>query len=217
MYGGKYGGEIESIPIAATGNIKVVSVDYRMAPEYHFPAATDDVVAVYKSLLDHYRPENIGIYGCSAGAILTAQTIARLEVNDLPLPGAIGLLGGGAQPTEGDSYHLAGALFGFSLPARDAYAGNADPSDPLVTPGSSATIMRKFPPTLLVSATRDLELSPVVVTHAQLVALGVPAELHVWEGQDHCFQFDPDLTASQDAYRVIAKFFESHLGTRPIS
>src|SRR3546814_1842513 len=66
----------ESIPVAGTMGIKVVSIDYRMAPEYAFPSASNDVEAVYAELLKQYRPRDIGIYGCSAGGILTAMTMA---------------------------------------------------------------------------------------------------------------------------------------------
>ncbi len=60
--------ELESFPIASVAKIKVVSVDYRQGPESKFPAASEDVAAVYKKLLETYEPHSIGIYGCSAGA-----------------------------------------------------------------------------------------------------------------------------------------------------
>ena len=60
--------QLESNPVAALGRIKVVTVDYRQGPEYKFPAASEDVGLVYKGLLKTYKPRNIGIYGCSAGA-----------------------------------------------------------------------------------------------------------------------------------------------------
>ena len=67
---------LESVPIASRGKIKVISVEYRLAPEYRFPSATQDVEAVYRELLKSYKAQNIGIYGCSAGAMLTAQVVA---------------------------------------------------------------------------------------------------------------------------------------------
>jgi len=62
----------ESIPIANLTKTKVVSVLYRLAPEHPFPADVEDAVAVYKELLKTYKPQNIALYGTSAGAILTA-------------------------------------------------------------------------------------------------------------------------------------------------
>src|SRR5207253_2291526 len=70
--GGGLAGLVESIPVAGVGKIKVVAIDYRTAPQYHFPAATEDVAAVYRQLLKTHKPENIGMYGCSTGATLTA-------------------------------------------------------------------------------------------------------------------------------------------------
>jgi hypothetical protein len=64
---------LESVPIASVGRFKVITVDYRQAPEATFPVASEDVAAVYKDLLKTYKPENIGVYRCSAGGALTAQ------------------------------------------------------------------------------------------------------------------------------------------------
>ena len=94
--GERSGSHIESIPISVVGDIKVISVDYRMAPEYQFPAASDDVLVIYKYLLKHYKPENIGIYGSSAGALLTAQATARFQSEGLAPPGAVAMLAAGA-------------------------------------------------------------------------------------------------------------------------
>lgn len=59
-----------------------------MAPEWYFPAASEDVAKVYRELLKSYRPENIGIYGCSAGAGLTSQAVAWFQTHGLPHPPA---------------------------------------------------------------------------------------------------------------------------------
>jgi len=67
---------IESIPVAGLGKLKVVTVDYREGPEYKYPAASEDTASVYAALLKEYEPRNIGIYGCSAGGILTAMSVA---------------------------------------------------------------------------------------------------------------------------------------------
>ncbi|MGB7280720.1 MAG: alpha/beta hydrolase fold domain-containing protein [Candidatus Acidiferrum sp.] len=93
LHGGGFnsdsGSLIEGDPICNLAKIKVVSVYYRLAPEHPFPAPVDDVVAVYKELLKTYNPRNIGIFGTSAGAILTAEVAVRLKQLNLPLPAAL--------------------------------------------------------------------------------------------------------------------------------
>jgi epsilon-lactone hydrolase len=150
---------LESIPIAGVARIKVVSVDYRQAPEARFPAASEDVVAVYRELLKSYAPKNIGIYGCSAGGLLTAQTIAWLLKEHLPLPGAVGMFCMGATYTgKGDSSFIARAVEG--APADEfakyfAYFEGTEPDDPMVYPVLSQKVLRAFPPSLLITGTRD--------------------------------------------------------------
>src|SRR4029077_6581875 len=80
----------------AVGRFKVVTVDYRQGPEHVYPAASEDVAAVYKDLLKTYRTENIGSYGCSAGGVLTGQVAAWLLDKGLPSPGVLGIFGAGA-------------------------------------------------------------------------------------------------------------------------
>lgn len=205
---------LESAPIAALGRIKVLSVDYRMAPEHRFPAATDDVLAVYRSLLTEHTPDCIGIYGCSAGGVLTAQITARLLKETLPLPAAIGMCcGAAAYWFEGDSGQISALISESTFMAAhdDPYFKGADPNDPLAFPARSPSMLAKFPPSLLIAATRDLALSSVVRTHSLLIQQGVEADLHVWEGLDHAFHYFPDLPQAREAYEVIWRFFDRHL------
>src|SRR5271165_1173973 len=92
LHGGGFnsdsGSLTESIPIANLSGTKVIAILYRLAPEHPFPAGLDDAVAVYKELLKTYKPNHIGIYGTSAGAILTAEVTVKLKQLKLPLPGA---------------------------------------------------------------------------------------------------------------------------------
>jgi epsilon-lactone hydrolase len=208
-------GHLESMPIASKGKIKVVSIDYRQAPEHVFPAASEDVAAVYRDLIKVYQPKNVGIYGCSAGALLTAESVAWFQKKGLPPPGAVGMFGGAAAfYHEGDSGRLASAMSGFpvELASQHPYFKGTDEKDPLAFPIHSAQIMAKFPPSLLIATTRDIGQSAVVYTHSQLVKLGVDAQLHVWEGVAHCFPFGQEVPESDEAHDVIVRFFDQHLG-----
>src|SRR5579871_2789026 len=126
LHGGGFnsdsGSLIEGDPIANLAKTKVVSVYYRLAPENPFPAAVDDVIAVYKELLKTYKPHSIGIFGTSAGAILTAEVAVRLKQLGLPLPAALGIFSGLADFSRpGDSIQL------FTL---GGLPGRLEPTDP---------------------------------------------------------------------------------------
>ncbi|MDA9095862.1 alpha/beta hydrolase [Porticoccaceae bacterium] len=201
----------EAIPLAALGKIKVICPDYALSPQHSYPAANDDIVAVYRALLETYKPENIGILGCEAGAILSAQTIPRLNQENLPLPGAIGLFSAGAATElKGDSLLINTAVTGYS-PGPLSYFAEADLNDPLVTPLNCDATLSTFPPTLLMTTVRDLGLSTVAYTHQQLVRVGVEADLHVWEGPEGWHLYHAPLAECREAYQVMVDFFDNHL------
>lgn len=219
LWGAHSGALVEAIPVAAVGKIKVIGVDYRQGPEHLFPAATDDVVAVYRELLKTYPAANIGIYGCSAGALLTGEVVARLIKDGIPLPGAIGTFCGSLAPLGGDSSYVSPALSGDAIGSgpvpiteRLPYFKGADENDPLVLPANSPEMLQRFPPTLLITGTRDFAMSSVLQSQRLLTNAGVEADLHVWDGMWHSFFSDPELPESKEAYAVMAKFFDRHLG-----
>lgn len=96
LHGGGFssdsGSFTESIPIANLTHMRVIAVLYRLAPEHQFPAAVDDVVAIYRDVLKTYKPAHIGIYGTSAGAILTRRGCGPIQATGTAIAGRAGRL-----------------------------------------------------------------------------------------------------------------------------
>jgi monoterpene epsilon-lactone hydrolase len=219
---------IESLTISSIGGFKVVTVDYRQGPEFTFPAASEDVAKVYRELLKTYKPKQIGIYGCSAGGALTGEVGAWLPAHGLPQAGALGIFGAGAvRFGAGDSAWIAAYIDGSLGPPPPkpgtppaapppgqirSYFEGADMNDPMISPALHPDVLRKFPPTLVITGTRAMDMSPAIFTHSKLVDVGVPGDLIVGEGMGHCYVMQPQLPEAQAAYRAIVRFFRTHLG-----
>ena len=223
LHGGGFnsdsGSLIEGIPIANLAKIKVVSVYYRLAPENPFPAAVEDVVAVYKELLKTYPAHSIGIFGTSAGAILTCEVAVRLKQLGLPLPAALGIFSGLADFSRpGDSLQLF-TLNGF--PGRlapidpnhlpdDQYVGKTDRKDPVLSPIFAD--LHGMPPSLLVTSTRDILLSGTATLQRAMLGAGVDAQLVVFEALPHAFWYHFQLPETKEALELMAKFFDDKVG-----
>lgn len=225
LHGGSYVGGAgeagldEAILLAHYTGMKVISIDYRMPPDHPFPAALDDATAVWRDLVRTVKPTNIGLGGGSAGGGLALALVMKLKELKLPLPGAVLAGTPWADLThDGDSMttnlHIDRAppsTGQFLLAAGRLYAGTDDPRNPFISPVFGN--FSQFPPTILITGTRDLLLSDTVRVHRKLRAAGVTAELHVFEAMSHGdFIKLPDSPESREAYREIAIFLDRYLG-----
>ena len=218
QFGARTNSHLESMPVAALSGMRVISVDYRMSPEHLHPAATEDAMAVYEAILADYVPANIGVFGASAGASLSAMLIANLLERGQPLPAAVGLFACGAIHWQEGDYHAIGAAllkglqdYALAPKGQHPYFKGVALDNEQAFPGYSAEVMAEFPPTLCISSTRDFALSAVVYTHSQLVEQGVAAELHIWEGLEHVFHYNPYLPEAHAMHRRVAAYFKQQL------
>jgi monoterpene epsilon-lactone hydrolase len=115
VFGSTYSAEVEAVPLAGRGRVKVIAVDYRKAPQFIYPAASEDMEAVYRHVLKSTKPANVGIYGCSAGGTLVAESLVWFQKKILPRPGAAGIMCSGAMKNfwfGGDAYAVSSLLNG---------------------------------------------------------------------------------------------------------
>lgn len=223
LHGGGFnsdsGSFTESIPVAALSHAQVVAVLYRLAPEHKFPAAVDDVVAVYREILKTHRPQDIGMFGTSAGAILTAEVAVKLKQLNLPLPACLGIFSGmGDFSRTGDSQAMY-ALNGLSghlepphppVEGEGEYTGSTNSKDPVLSPVYAD--LSGMPPTLFITSGRDLLLSGTTILHRAFLRAGADARLVVFEALPHAFWNDPTLPETREANEMMARFFEKEVG-----
>jgi len=217
MWGRGAGALLEAVPIAATLGMRVVAVEYALAPERTFPAAVEDVLAVYRAISADMPSTRIGIYGCSAGGVLTAQALAALIAARAPLPGAVAMLCGTGLEMAGDSVLVAPPLTGGaaetdppSLAALPYFTG-CDAGDALVFPGNHADMLASFPPSLLITGMRDFAASSVATMHRRLLAAGAHAELLHFDGMWHAFHMATTLSEARETFAAMGRFFGRHL------
>lgn len=212
LFGGgdacRHGARVQADQLGMT----VWSIDYRLPPEHGYPAALDDCLTVYRAALERHPARRIVVGGRSAGGNLAAAMLLRAKDEGLPMPAALVLLSPQVDLTEsGDSFAVnAGVdvMLPGSLKANNRlYAGGTDLSHPYLSPLFGD--VTGFPPTLLLTGTRDLFLSNTVRMHRRLLGAQVPAELHVFEAMPHGgFGGAPE---DRDAAREVTRFVHERL------
>lgn len=219
-------GLLISIPVAATLGVKVVTITYRQGPEYRFPAATEDLLKVWDYFTRTYKPENIGMVGCSAGGSLITHATATLIQTGRPTPGVLGVYCSGlGSPGSGDSTFLAALAVtnaphgtlqsggpGARRPVGMTYMEGADRNDFRVNPTVNEQLLARWPPTIFFTATRDGAMSSALYSYRKLIKLGIDSQVMVFDGLYHGFMTNPDFPEAQEGYRIAAAFFDRHLG-----
>jgi acetyl esterase/lipase len=211
------GALVEAAQIASKLGIPVLSIDYRLAPEHPAPAAMDDIVAVWRGLLEKHDPAHLALGGTSAGGNLTLVATLRMKDLGLALPAALFAGTPGADlANRGDTRFINQGidhvLVGWETleGALALYVGDKKVDDPYVSPIFGD--FTGFPPAILVSGTRDLLLSDTVRVHRKLRKAGVAADLHVYEGMAHAdYIAMTDTPESAEHYAELNAFLSRHL------
>lgn len=198
---------------AANFGLRSWAVDYRMPPEHAFPAHLDDCLTVYRAMLEQHDPRDIVVSGTSAGANLAAALMLRARDEGVPMPAGVALWTPSVDLTgDGDSWHTLAGLDPIIGPhmrtLMEYYARDEDPRNPYLSPIFGD--LSAFPPTVLVSGTRDGLLSDTVRFHRALRRAGRHAELHVFEAMPHG---GFDFVGPEDLERnaEIRAFFDARL------
>jgi len=205
--------------VASSLGVRVVSIEYPLSPENPYPAALDDIVAAYRGIIGQYGAENTGIFGTSAGGGLTLATLLRLKADSLPLPAASAPLSPGADMTASGYLVTAVGLRDPVLPppasgmisVMQGYVGDADPTDPLVSPvfGDYTGVT----PLFLLSGTAELLASDAPRVAARARGQGVNVTLLVLDGMWHVpIANGTGVPELQLAYDEMIKFFKRHMG-----
>lgn len=200
------------------GGFRVISVDYRMPPDAPYPAAMDDVMAVYRELIKTTDPKRMAVFGTSTGGGMALVLVLRIKDEKLPQPAAMAPGTPWADLAEvGDTYfthefadNVLVSWKGWLGRAARLYADGRDMKDPQLSPIYGD--FHDLPPAILTSCTRDLFLSNTVRGHRKLRQAGVEALLQVFEGQSHAqYYADPFGPETIDYHSKVVRFFDAHL------
>ena len=209
------------LSIAEKSNLKVYAIDYSLAPENPFPAALNDAVESYKSLLRMgYKSKNIFIGGDSAGGNLSIVTILKLQEINEPLPSKVFLLSPWADLTgEGSSIRensLSDPYLSYDdwlntaksmkKTVEEWYAPNQDCRNPMISPIFAN--FKNFPQTLIQVSNIEILFSDSITISNNLKNNNNGVKLSIYKNLPHVWQIFGFLPESKKAINEISNFLK---------
>lgn len=193
--------------------VRILSVNYRLAPEYPFPAALEDCTTAYRWLVKQgISPHNIMIAGDSAGANLTITTLMNLRDNNDELPASAACLSPVADFTERDD--MIKNKYDLLLHPRavklynKSYIADNNKRNPLISPifGNWADL-----PPIIIHAGEDEILSDDAKQIERLADNNIDVEVKIFPRMWHVWQLYPNLPETEQSLSEIIEFLSSHL------
>lgn len=206
-----------AVDLSRVTRARVLLLDYRLAPEYPFPAALDDALRAYRWLLAQgisYR--SVVFAGDSAGGGLTIALLLSAQEAGEPMPAAAICLSPFVDLTLTGESIKTRAKVDVMVPAElmpyavEAYLGEIDPATPLASPLYAD--LHGLPPLLIQVGTEEVLYDDATRLAANARAAGVDATLEVWDGMFHVWQaWGWLLPEAQRAIDHIGKFVCKHM------
>lgn len=197
--------------LSTATRLPVFTLDYRLAPEYPYPAGPQDVAAAFRWLCAQgHRPDRIVVAGDSAGGFLTADFALTTAREAAPAPGAVVLFSPIADLSLGLAAGYEGARAEGLLSARLSRRAVAHFTPDVFDLRPAAGM--PLPPALIHASDSEFFGGDAVALAERWGATGARCELQLWPDQMHAFQVLPALVPeSRSAYRAAARFVSSIL------
>jgi epsilon-lactone hydrolase len=203
--------------IAEASGCRVLSINYRLAPEHRFPAALEDALSAYDWMrAQGFTSGNIALAGDSAGGNLVLTTMLSLRGRDEPLPAAGALMSPWTDlAATGESYQSRAAADPIHQRsmiralAKNFLGERGDPRNPLASPLYAD--LSGLPPLLIHAGDRETVRDDATMLAEKAKDAGVDVDLHVWDGMIHVFQMFPEIPQAKEAVAAIATFLRRHL------
>ena len=205
------------LPLAEATGLRIVAIDYTLAPEAKFGQITDEVLQFYKGLLEEYDASDIAMYGDSAGGGLAAGSLLKMRDQGIVLPAVLVLWSPWTDIDQiGDTYFTL-ADNDPNLTTRDllensalAYAPKSEFKNPYVSP-VYGDFTKDFPPTLIQVGSKEIFLSNAIRMYRKLDDASKEVKLDVYEGMWHVWQGHYLLPESKKAVENTKKFMFKYL------
>ncbi len=199
---------------------EVWMVDYRIAPEYIYPAALEDSVKVYEELIKRFDSKNLIVFGDSAGGNLALALSLKLKEENLPQPGVLVLLSPRttfendmpSRINNVDRDFVLGKLNARMYAAMNnpVYAGDIPLNDPRLSPIYAD--LTGLPPMLIQVGGHELFLDEGIELLKKATADELNVTLTVYSGMSHVFSILlPELDDSIKSFAEIKSFVNLHL------
>ncbi|MEM9906835.1 MAG: alpha/beta hydrolase [Cyanobacteria bacterium P01_D01_bin.44] len=201
--------------LAETSGARVLCLDYRLAPEYPFPAGLEDSLTAYHWLLKEFQPQQIALVGDSAGGNLALTTLLSLRDAGKALPASTVLISPYCDQTR-TSQTIVSHAERDPMVSSDmlntitaCYASNRDLRNPLISPLYAD--LSGLPPLLVHVGAAEVLLDDALKIVRQIGLSNGSVELKVWRDMIHCFHlFAPMLSEGHAAIAEVATFLNHH-------
>jgi len=197
-------------------SMRVLMVDYRLAPDNPYPAALDDCVTAYRWLVKQdISAQNMVVAGDSAGGNLTITMLLKLRDDGYQLPAAAACLSPVTDLTTLD--HQRPGFKDPLLPKKavkfynQSYFGHHDAHDPLISPVFGK--LDGFPPLLVHAGEDEILREDAIRIVNSAKSVGVDAQLEIYPRMWHVWQLNLSLPQASQSLDNIAHFLRAHLGT----
>jgi len=205
------------LPLAEISGVRIIAIDYSLAPQAKFQQITDEVIQFYKGLLEEYDAKDIAIYGDSAGGGLAAGSVLKMRDLGIELPAALVLWSPWTDIDQvGDTYFTLAdndpslVNTNFLENAALAYAPKSEFKNPYVSP-VYGDFSKDFPPTLIQVGSKEIFLSNAIRMYRVLDDNDKIVKLDVYEGMWHVWQGHYKLPESKKAVENTKKFMFKYL------